>query len=916
MKTKTSHVAVDQPPSYKWRRISTSLFLLVFLLSSVAAQQSFLTSRGDTTRSGANTNETILTPSNVNSGSFGHLFSVPIDYQALAQPLYVPDVNIGGQIHNVIYVVTQADSAYAIDADNGGTPLWHASLLDGGVPATGASYLPCGTLGGFDQEGIVGTPVIDPNTNTMYLVAKSVANATVRHFLHILDIATGLDVAPPVQIAASSVSMKGTKMVFNSLHQKNRPGALLLGNILYLGFGSNGCNDHNSGWVLAYDVSNQQSIQQIGVFNTSPDVGLTSIWQTGNGLAADEFGNLYVSTAESANYDVPTGGQSYCNSILKLSPAPWTPSPSQPQLADYFTPSEVAFLNAHDQDVSSVGPVVLPDLPGPYPHEVIGSSKQGLVWVLNRDDMGWYSPVSDNVIQEFSLKVSGELMCSPAYWNGTVYFMPDGEPLQAFQVTNGIWSPSAQTSKNYNGASSPAISSNGNSNGIVWQISGTLNAFDAVSLKLLYTSSAKLPKIAHFATPTVINGKVYVATQTSLEAYGLLNALSITGGNNQTGPVGQALPQPLQIVATSTGQPVAGVTLSFSDGGQGGSFNPPTATTGANGSGSTVFTLPPTAGTYTLTVSAANFASVTATETATPAQKLLSVSSGNNQTGQAGQALPQPLQVVATSNSQAAAGVTLTFSDGGSGGSFNPPTAVTGSNGSASSVYTLPPTAGTYTLTVSAPKFTSATATETATSSAQAKLVIVSGANQTGVGGAVLANPLVVEAEDAHKNPVAGVTVQFTPVSQGVTNPASAVTNSKGLAQTYFQLPVASGTFAVSASASGSKSVTFSETSSAGTPAAVTVSGGNNQSQPVSTTLRTQLTVVVTDISGTPVPNVAVTFSDNGAGGNFSAKNPVYTDNTGTAAQSYTLPATAGTVKITATVSGVTTPAIFSEFAE
>jgi hypothetical protein len=175
---------------------------------------------------------------------------------------------------------------------------------------------------------------------------------------------------------------------------------------------------------------------------------------------------------------------------------------------------------------------------------------------------------------------------------------------------------------------------------------------------------------------------------------------------------------------------------------------------------------------------------------------------------------------------------------------------------------------------------------------------------------------LVVEAEDAHKNPVAGVTVQFTPVTQGVTNPTSAVTNSKGIAQTYFQLPLASGTFTVSASASGSKSVTFSETSAAGTPAAVTVSGGNNQSQPVSTTLRTQLTVVVTDISGNAIPSVAVTFSDNGAGGNFSAKNPVYTDNTGTAAQSYTLPSAAGTVTITATVGGVKVPATFSELAE
>jgi hypothetical protein len=798
--------------------IFTLLFLFVALVSSAVAQQPILTSRGDTTRSGANTNETVLTPSNVNTVTFGHLFSVPIDYQALAQPLFVPNVSIGGQLHNVVYVVTQTDSVYSIDADNGAS-LWTANMLNGGVPASG-KYLPCGTLGGFAQEGIVGTPVIDPNTNTMYLVAKTLFNATVYHYLHALDITTGIDVAPPVQITATSTSNKGHVTIFNSLHQKNRPGLLLQNGTLYMGFGSNGCNDHNSGWVLAYDVSNQQNIKQTGVFNTSPDTGLTSIWQTGNGLTADELGNVYVSTAESSNYDVPAGGQSFSNSVLKLSPAPWTASPSQPQLVDYFTPASVAYLNAHDLDVSSVGPLVLPDLAGSYPHEVLASSKQGIVWVLNRDDMGWYSAAGDNIIQEFTLITNGELMCSPAYWNGTVYFLPDGTPLQAYQVSNGLWTPSAQTAKRYNGASSPAVSANGNTNGIVWEISGTLNAFDAVSLELLYTSPTKLPKIAHFATPTVANGKVYVATQTSLEAYGLLNLLSVAGGNNQTAQVMQPLPQPLKIVATNyASQPQAGVTVTFSDGGKGGSFNPPTAVTDSGGTGSTVYTLPQVAGTYTLTASSPIFASVTATETATAA-------------------------VAAT------------------------------------------------------------------------KLIIISGTHQTGAEGSVLAKPLVVEVQDANKNPVSGVAVQFKPATDGVVNPASAVTNVEGLAQTNFQLPTVQGIFTVSASTTGAKNVSFSETSVMGTPAGITVTGGNNQTQAVKTTLRNALTVLVTDQYDNPVSGVAVTFSDNAEGGSFSNKNPVYTDSTGTTWQAYTLPPVGGTFKVTATAVGVATPAIFTEVAQ
>ena len=709
----TSSQAKQQSFS-RWCAVATLSMLSVMLVSSAIAQQPFLTSRGDATRSGANTNETMLTTSNVNSVSFGHLFSAPIDYQALAQPLYMPNVMIGGQSHNVVYVVTQSDSVYAFDADNG-TQLWSASMLNGGVTAS-SKYLPCGTGQGFTEEGIAGTPVIDSNTNTMYLVAKTVFNGTVYHYLHALDITSGADLVAPVKIAATSTSLKGHVTVFNSLHQKNRPGLLLQNGTLYMGFGSNGCNDSNSGWVLAYDVTNQQNIQQTGVFNTSPDIGLTSIWQTGNGLAADENGNLFVATAESVNYDVPAGGQSYSNSVLKLSPAPWTTSPAQPQLADYFTPASVAYLNSHDQDVSSVGPLVLPDLEGSYPHEVIASSKEGIVYVINRDEMGWYSAAGDNIIQEFALITNGELMCSPAYWNGMIYFIPDGAPLQAFQVSNGLWTPSAQTAKTLGGASSPAVSSNGNTNGIVWEISGTLNAYDAFSLKQLYASPTNLPKRAHFATPTVANGKVYLATQTTLEAYGLLPALSIVAGGNQIGSVMSQL-APLQIVATNpyTGQPQAGFTVTFSDGKKGGIFNPPTAVTDSNGAASTVYTFPKTAGTYTLTATSPNFATATATEIASPGPATL--------------------------------------------------------------------------------------------------LTVISGAHQTGISGTVLPNPLVVKALDAYKNPVSGIAVQFTPATQGAASPLSAATNAKGETQTYFQLPATTGTFKVMASYPGAKGTTFPETS-------------------------------------------------------------------------------------------------------
>src|ERR1700674_3102217 len=347
----------------------TLLVVCIVFLSSSFAQQPFPTSRADISRSGANTNETLLTSTNVSKNSFGRLFSVPVDYAVMAQPLYVPNVNIPGQgTHNVVYVVTQADSVYAIDADTG-AQLWYASMLDGGTTASG-TYLPCGRGPGFTQEGITSTPVIDPATNIMYLVAKTVLNGTVRHELHALDITTGYEQAgSPVLITATSTSNKGHVTVFNSKHQKNRPGLLLLNGVLYLGFGSNYCNDSNSGWILSYDAA---SLSQLAVFNTSPDFGLTSIWQAGVGLAADEAGNIFAETAEAAGngFDVPIGGQTYCNSVLKLSP--------NLTLADYFTPWSVAYLNSHDFDLSSTGALILPDQDGPYPHELIASGKQGI----------------------------------------------------------------------------------------------------------------------------------------------------------------------------------------------------------------------------------------------------------------------------------------------------------------------------------------------------------------------------------------------------------------------------------------------------------------------------------------------------------------------------------------------------------
>ena len=506
----------------------TLLVICVALLSSSLAQMPVPTSRVDNSRTNATTDETLLIPTNVNVNSFGHLFSTSLDDVAMAQPLYVPNVGIPGQgDRDVIFVVTQADSAYAIDADTGVT-IWNKSMLFGGTTAQG-DYLPCGSGHGYTQEGIVGTPAIDTATGTLYLVAKTVLNATVRHHLHALDIVTGNERAgSPVLITAQSTSNKGHVTVFDSLHQKNRPGILLLNGILYLGFGSNGCNDGNSGWVLSYDKT---SLTQLAVYNTSPDYGLASIWQAGTGLAADQAA-IYLETAEAGahGFDVPNGGQTYCNSVLMLSPGL--------TVADYFTPWTVAYLNAHDLDLSSNGVVILPDQAGPHPHELVASGKQGYVYVLDRDNLGMYTTNDSQVLQEFALIPDANRVVqfgSPAYWNNIVYFAPNGAPLMAFPLTGGLLGTPVETATDYPGSHSPSISANGNTNGVLWAINGQLRAFDAVSLRLLYSTDQApngrdtLPSVGHFVTQTVANGRVYVATENSLEIYGLLQILTMSG---------------------------------------------------------------------------------------------------------------------------------------------------------------------------------------------------------------------------------------------------------------------------------------------------------------------------------------------------------------------------------------------------
>ena len=289
-----------------------------------------------------------------------------------------------------------------------------------------------------------------------------------------------------------------------------------------------------------------------------------------------------MSTAEAA-FNVNTGGQDYGSSVLKLVQGLGTLS-----VSDYFTPYNEAFLSQWDLDLSSCGVVALPDQPGANPHLLVASGKQGTIYLLNRDNMGQFNSLGDSqIVQELPSAV-GAMFSTPAYWNNAVYFAGNASPIKAFSLSSGLLAtPPMAQSVRIQGGHAPTISANGNANGVLWVIAGgTFYGFDATTLKSLYNTNQAgtrdtLSATAHFATQTVANGRVYIGTKQNLMVYGLLPELSVAAGNNQSVTVNTILPVPLQVQAVDpySGQTFAGVTVTFSDGGKGGTFSNSTVVT-------------------------------------------------------------------------------------------------------------------------------------------------------------------------------------------------------------------------------------------------------------------------------------------------------------------------------------------------
>ena len=447
------------------------------------------TYHNDLARDGSNTQEYALNPTNVATSTFGKLFSCTVDEAVYAQPLWVPNLTINGVKRNVVFVATQNDSLYAFDADNNTTPctpLWQVSLLDsnhGGtagetsVPSSGTNHLVGYGNGDIAPEvGVTGTPVIDPSTNTLYVVSKSVIASGPTFFqrLHGIDLLTGNEkYSGPVNIAATypGTGDNGTTTTFVAREENQRCGLALVNGVVYIAWAAHEDDAPYYGWIIGYNAGSptQSTLTQAYVFNDDPNKGLGGIWMSGGAPSADASGNLYVITGNGV-FDATSGtapNNDYGDSFLEL-----TGSLSVEQ---YFTPSDQSTDNMNDQDFGAGGAAVLADLPanGSNPtHLVVGGGKDGALYLLNRDPSKMGGSGDSNAWQRVQLN-SG-IFSTGAFWNDNFYLATYQGKLVQYTLnpsTAKFGTTAASSSSEYfglTGASPSVTSMPDNSNGIVW----------------------------------------------------------------------------------------------------------------------------------------------------------------------------------------------------------------------------------------------------------------------------------------------------------------------------------------------------------------------------------------------------------------------------------------------------------------
>ena len=524
------------------------LFLLALWATFPAvAQINVLTVNYDNARTNANLNETVLSTLNVNPAQFGKLFSLPVTGYISAQPLYLQGVAIPNHgTHNVVYVATMHNDVYAFDADKEGPALWHVNLGPT-VPGTEYHLDP-----DYNEVGILGTPVIDASRHAIYVVAHTKEDAGNYYRLHALDTRTGSEkFGGPALIQATapgtwSLDSHNGQIAFAGDQHLQRPGLLLLNNVIYIGFGSHADIGLWHGWLIGYNAAAIQ--QQTSVLLVTPDGYGAGIWQAGRGAAADSQGNIYFATGNGNWYPFQDFGESFVKAST---------SSGAPAIVDWFTPDIWSSLNDKDFDLGSCGPVLTAS------GQMIGGGKSGIVYLLDVNNMGHEASGNGQVTQTF--QAIGFGIFNMAYWerypNPMLYLRAKNDAVKAFQLVNGKFTTTPVTQGGFTAGmlfDGMAISANGSQDysGIFWitttangnqNDTGVLHALSAVNLSQeLWNSNMNAARdglglLAKYIAPTVANGKVYVATfANALQVYGLLvqkqmiasvvNAASSAGG--------------------------------------------------------------------------------------------------------------------------------------------------------------------------------------------------------------------------------------------------------------------------------------------------------------------------------------------------------------------------------------------------
>jgi hypothetical protein len=513
-------------------------FFLV--LVNASAQTAVTTYHNDNYRTGWNSTETVLTPSNVSNSSFGLLATVALDDQVDAHPLIVPGVNITAGnnqgTHDVAYIATGNDTVYAIDA-NVGTVLLTASL---GKPV----FAPLGCNNNGPHVGVDSTPVIDTASNTLYVIAYTQDKTGPAYRLHALDLGSLADKMTPTIVSASHTLTDGTTFNFNATYQRQRPGLLMANGNIYAGFGSfcDFAANVSRGWLLGWNASTLAPLSSNQVNDTlaaSPNTFfLSSIWMSGYGPAADDSGNILFVTGNS-DYS----GTTY-NGVTNIQESVVKVSANLTGVLDLFTPSNQSSLDQGDTDFGSGGVLVLPDQPGSTPHLAVAAGKDGSMYFMNEDNLGGYSTQGNNVLGTYN---AGGCWCGQSYFvdtDGVARVVSSGGSqvkvwkLQTSpkpKLTEVSQTPSLRTGQS--GGFFTSISSNGNASPIIWALTRpvsqsnsaiTLYAFNPDAggktlTQLFHANAGAWPNYNGDSNqvPIVANGKVYVASNKQLQIFGL-----------------------------------------------------------------------------------------------------------------------------------------------------------------------------------------------------------------------------------------------------------------------------------------------------------------------------------------------------------------------------------------------------------